>query len=360
MPDQEAHHPRGMSKWPSILACARYESAEGGSNAALGSKTHAYLANILSEYKLTGKVPKLDADAAFFDAGAYRAARTIIDCSVACGIRPEDLHIEERVTLEDGVFGTADCWYANEVTCCVWDFKTAYNPGRDYIPQVAGYALAIRQQMELAGVKHPPYEFNLRTIYGDSSAVDGVLFDIGELQHIYERVQRAFDDKDAAPTQCNWCPLCAKREGCAAYRAIAETVQTRQDLATAPTRWGEMSSVEHAQILTLAYDVKRWAEDVIAKGKETLIAGGAIADEQHGIAYTLKQTRGRKTPRVADACRMLSARGVEADAIRSVLTISASAVKALLKGVGITGKAADALVESVCDEGEPTWAIKRA
>lgn len=340
----EHHHTRGMSRWPAILECNCFTSKPSSKDATFGSEKHAQLAEMLNHLKQHGSLPATLEDG-FFDAGVRRTAEFIASCMIATNTPAAALHVEDRVTLEGGIFGTADAWYITDEKIVVWDFKTFRNPGRDYTAQLAGYALAIRQNNADA-----PNTFSLRTIYGDSTEVNEVTMSAGEAFDTYLQAMSAFDSADTAqPKQCNWCDLCDRAAECSAYRAIAEAVSSRTDLATAPQNWSMLSRENKAQMLVLAETVCKWADAVRGKAKDDLLAGESIADEANGISYKLRNVNGRKTPRTADACAMLTAKGVTAEAIRSKLTLAATAIKELLKTVGIKGKDADALVETVCD-----------
>jgi hypothetical protein len=352
MEEELKHHTRGMSKWPAILACACYEGTEGGKNAEFGTEKHAYLAAQLAYLRDNGALPPRDEAADFFDAGCRRVAERIRDSLIANNVQPSAMHIEERCTMEDGTYGTADLWFCNEETSrlFVWDFKTFRNPGRDYTAQLAGYALAINQTRELEG-KLPLHETNLRVAYGDSAEVDCVMLSLAELQDITAEAMAAFDAADkgeAQPTQCNWCELCANASTCPAFKAVAETV-TKPIYASIPAQWETLPMERKAQMLVLAETVVKWADAVREKAKADLMGGATIEDEENGIKYCLRSVSGRKTPRTADACKMLMGKGVSADEIRGELTMSAASVKKLLKAAGLKGKAIDEALSAVCD-----------
>lgn len=362
------HHPRGMSRWPAVLTCPTFEGKGGNANAELGTEKHRALAAMLEHLKKEGELLLRDDSADFFDAGVRRVAETIRDCLIINHLPPLALHIEERVQLDDGVFGTADVWYESGASkiLWVWDFKTFRNPGRDYTAQLAGYALAIYQmrkrQLEVFthGEQFLPEQFVLRTAYGDSRGVDTVSLSLEELQRIHADAMTAFST-GGAPRQCNWCELCAKAPTCPAFRAIAEAVTEENSApAQAIAQWTSLPQEYKAQLLVLAETVVKWADAVREKAKADLLGGGTIEDAANGISYKLQQRAGRKVPRTADACRMLTAQGVSTDAIRKELSLAASSVKALLKGVGIRGKAAESLLESVCDASAGSATMVRA
>ncbi len=357
----EAHHERGMSRWPAILACGCFEGGQGGADADFGTEKHAQLAQLLLHLRNNGHLPPRESDG-FFDAGVYRAAETIRDSLIANNVTADALHIEDRVTLEDGVFGTADIWFEDENDrLFVWDFKTFRNPGRDYTAQLAGYALAICQTEEANG-RTPRHEIHLRTLYGDSAMIDSTMLDLYELQQIRDEVMTAFDKAaqgTAQPTQCNWCELCAHKAGCQAYAAIAEAVTSTPALADSVQHWDVLTSQEKAQRLLLAEAVTKWAEGVRAAGKADLASGKTICDEANGILFKLRAVAGRKTPRMAEACRRLIGLGVQPDAIRERLKFGATDIKDLLKTVGLKGKAAEAILEEVCDLGAGSTQLVR-
>lgn len=354
------HHPRGMSKWPAILACGCFTGKGESQDAAYGTEMHGALAKILTAYREDGELPPCDPDASFHLAGVYRAAAMIRDCMYLQGVQPSNLHIEERVTLEDGVFGTADIWYtANHRDIFVWDFKTFRNPGRDYTAQLAGYAAAIASEYPMNVVANQRY--HLRIVYGDSPEVDDHTLTYGDCIKIRGEAMAAFDKADkgeAQPTQCNWCELCANAATCPAFRAVAEVV-TKPIYASIPAQWETLPVEQKAQMLVLAETVCKWSDSVREKAKADLMSGATIEDEANAIRYCLRNVSGRKTPRTAEACRMLLERGVEPDALRGKLTLAVRSIKELLKTVGVKGKAADELIAQVCDIAEGTVQMVR-
>ncbi|MGN0885703.1 MAG: DUF2800 domain-containing protein [Candidatus Spyradenecus sp.] len=354
-----AHHPRSMSRWPAILACPCYEGKDYSADASKGTDVHAKLADWLTTYKTEGKLPTVDtAELDLFEAGAWRCAQYVVDRMKADGAEPGDLHVEELVKIEEsGIYGRPDAWWIDwEGYIVVFDFKTFYNPGRDYFPQLAGYAVAIGQGLE--------DKTGVCTVigYGDHAEVLDELTNLEACRATYAEAMDCFGAREAGnaePMQSNWCDLCKHAATCKACVAIAERVTEDQTLANAPAQWDALTTERRAQMMVLAETVEKWAAAVREKAKETLMAGGEIADAENGIAYGLIEMRGRKKPRTADACRMLKSRGATDEALRAVLTVSATDVKAILKGLGVKGKAADALVDSVCDFGTPSVSMKR-
>ena len=354
------HHPKGMSRWPSILACGRFEGREGNADAEVGTSKHAKLAELLNHLKVYGALPPRE-DGDYLDAGVYRAAEMIRDCMIATNVAHGDLHIEERVTLNDGVFGTADVWYENvgRRELFVWDFKTFRNAGRDYTAQLAGYALAIYEALERdtaymapSAKWYLPEVFHLRVIYGDSREIDSVTLGLDEIKAYRDEAMDAFDNVPVAqPTQCNWCELCANYEGCQAVAAVAKRVMDDNRLASTVERWDDLTPAVKAQRMIVAQSLSKWCDAVLSRGKADMVAGVEIEDEAHGIHPRLQSQRGRKTVRVPDLCAKARSMGIEDKDITPLFEVKATAVERLFRTVGLKGKALQDAVESVCDFG---------
>ena len=351
------HHTRSMSQWSAILECPCYESSGGSANATKGTEVHAKLETWLNHLKEHGILPEIDrGDLDRYEYGAWMCAETVANFCPDTSI----LHIEEWVKIDDerGIYGKPDCyWFSVDGTLNVLDFKTFRNVGRSHFPQLAGYAVAILGKPE--DLKAPVC---LIVRYGDSTEVDLSYTDYEECATFYRLAMEAFDKRDngtGTPKQCAYCDFCKHAATCGAYRQIAETVTQRQDLATAPENWNALPVERKAQLKLIAETVVKWADKITEKCKEDLLNGGVIEDAEHGIKYGLQERSGKKTPRTEDACRMLKSRGATDDDIRGALSISATGIKAVLRELGIKGKAADALIADVCDFGEPTQSIVR-
>jgi hypothetical protein len=177
------------------------------------------------------------------------------------------------------------------------------------------------------------------------------MLSLAELQDIRDTAMEAFDKAekgDAMPTQCNWCELCAHAAACFAFRGVAIGV-AQSGISHAPEQWQFLGVASKARLLVLAETVCKWADAVREKAKADLMSGATIEDEEKGIKYCLRSVSGRKTPRTADACKMLMGKGVSADEIRGELTMSAASVKKLLKTAGLKGKAIEEALSAVCD-----------
>ena len=336
------HHPRGMSRWPAVLECACYKGMGETKDTKVGTEKHTALAELLKHLRDNGYLPERTSDD-YLDKGVYRAAAMIRDCMIATDVPFGELHIEERVTLEDGTFGTADVWYANPErrTVVVWDFKTFRNVGRDYTSQLAGYALGICYALPFKAD-----DVSLRTLYGDSNVIDSTMLDLYELQQIRDEVMAAFDAGEngtAQPTQCNWCELCANLATCPACLAVAETV--KETLADAPVNFATYTPEKRAQVMILAAFFEKWSKAAYKACKVVLRDGGEVRSDALGAAWGLKIERGRLTLDTPKACRELRGIGVSDNDIKSKLEMSNDSFDDLAGLAGVKGKALKAMKE---------------
>jgi hypothetical protein len=354
------HHEFGMSRWPAVLDCPCFKGQEGGKNAAYGTEKHELFAHYVESTK-AGFEADIPED--LHARGALEAARALVATVEALGGNKADIRTETRVEVKEGalegVFGTADAVWTDGKTILVCDFKTFWNAARTYDAQLAGYAWAVMTS-EAPKAK----DVALMVCYGDNPSKSYIQrVNVMSLLDIVNRVAKARLDRLAATeesaTQCGWCELCERNTTCSALRKVAEAVATMPEITTAVESWSQLPMARKAQMLVLAETVCKWADAVREKAKQELLEGDAIEDSANGIHYTLQHRSGRKTPRPVDAWSMLVGRGVNADAIKERLTISASAVKELLKTVGVKGKAADALVEEVSDMGNGSVSMVR-
>lgn len=353
-----AHHPYGMSQWPAMLECPRFEGRGDSKDAEKGTETHKAFAWQL-EALLDGASPDEAIAADYHEKGAHRAAKNVFDLWTLDQGAGE-VHIETRVSLNTPngeIFGTADCYWVNlekkEVT--VVDFKTFRNSGRDYTPQLVGYGLAVARTIAKEGVR-------IRTIvcYGDDP---GMVHATGT-QEVAERILGQVLKVAAGrvtgclqPRQCNWCDVCKHFPTCAACVAVAKR---QTEIAKKELTWDTLTADKKAQYCAMADWMAKWAAAVKDKAKEDLVAGMKVEDPDNGISYTLQKASGKKTPRVNDLWPAMRDQGVNAADFRAALTISASAAEGLLKAIGMKAKDAKALVAEYCDEGAGSVRMVRA
>lgn len=391
-PAPTAHHPLGMSRWPAALACPRFEGAEAGGDAAYGTSVHATLAWWLSELRERGRLPEVEAEGlSFHELGAWKAAQTIEAELRVCGASPRALRVEERVSLyypgtEEHVFGTADALFIHDGAVHVFDFKTFYNPGRDYMPQLQGYGLAAARAS-----KEEIDTVVCSVLYGDAPAkAERQVFAKADCEAVAERAldmlssTREELDGGAEPTQCAWCELCKHFASCPACHRVAVSaaeaglsvggtgnVPKDAGVVRAETHpdvpglgqmacWADMPSERKAQLMVIAEFASKWAEAVRSAAKADMLAGEVIADPANGIAYTLRETRGRLKLDCDALWAAAKSYGVSAADFRACLRPDSTEAKRVLRAAGLTAKAADELLESCGTRGAPSQTLARA
>ena len=375
VPGPTGHHPRGMSRWPAVLACPCFEGKEASADAAEGTRLHALLAGWLTALR-DGVEPEVDVGGlSFHEAGAWRAFRAIRAAVVELGLPFGALRVEERVTLFDAanrdvVFGTADCLLVDgeRGVAHVWDFKSFFNPGRDYSAQLLGYGLGAALSS-----KTPIETIRWTVLYGDHEEAESGEASKAEAMEVFQRAMSVFDNRrehvPAKPCQCNWCELCARFPACRACAAVAEDVRKEfqaaegsEVLACTLTAdgWGRLTSTRKAQMLVLAEFCGKFADAVRAKAKEDLLAGVSITDPENGIAYALRETRGRLKLDCDLLWAAAKAKGVQAADFRGCLKPDAVEAKKVLRAAGLTAKAADEVLESCGVRGAGSQTLVRA
>lgn len=343
-----------------MLECPCFEGRESSADAALGTKVHAFLAWLLTELKERGRLPEVEVESlSIHEAGALRAARWVADTLREELTSPRALRVEERVTvfdsvLKEQVFGTADCLWVHGSTVTVLDFKTFWNPGRDYIAQLAGYGYgaACASKTEITHVR-------CVVAYGDHAALDERVLSKEETARVCARALAAFG-KVGEPKQCAWCELCSKFAGCpACVRTVLPLGEPsgKQQLADS---WPYLPSTRKAQLLVLAEFAIKWADAVREFAKADMLRGEVIADEEHGIAYTLRQRRGSLKLDCDLLWAAAKAKGVQAADFRGCLKPDAVEAKKVLRAAGLTAKAADDLLESCGSRGAGSQTLARA
>lgn len=359
-PAPTGHHPHGMSRWPAVLACPCFEGRESSADAALGTKVHAFLAWLLTELKERGRLPEVDtASLSIHEAGALRAARWVADTLREEMVWPRALSIEERVTVFDAahketVFGTADCLWVHGSTVTVVDFKTFWNPGRDYLPQLAGYGYgaACASKTEVTHIR-------CVVAYGDHAGVDEQVITKEDAARICARALTAFGGS-CEPKQCAWCELCTKFSGCPACVRTALPLAEPEGKKKLAESWSGLTSLRKAQLLVLAEFAGKWAEAVRESAKADLLAGEVLEDPENGISYVLRSTRGRLKLDCDALWAAAKERGVTKEAFKSCLKPDATEAKKALRAAGLTAKAADDLLETCGSRGAGSQTLVRA
>lgn len=386
------HHPYGPSRWPALAACPRFAGKAASADAEYGTRIHGFLAGLLTGWK--DGVPLETAEPTLqnsHERGAYRAAQAIVETLKAAGLTRADLLIEHCCAFPckpskmpaglhslAGIFGTADAAAYDEVQrlLYIFDFKTFYDPDRDYTPQLLGYAAALGLTIaERRGL--PPEAVSLAILYGEGDickyqeplirwkdALATLAPIASTIAQLEARHPQPIPEKPTA-----WCSLCEHHANCRAPLSEALTLAPGAaehaplkclTLADSPAALCTLTPPQIANLLALAERVAKWADAVKAAAKQAALNGVAIEDEASGLHYALKTRAGRKVIRVLDLWAAASAHGVTKDEYLSALTLSSTAATELLRAHGLTAKAARELIAANADTTAGTLTLERA
>lgn len=375
------HHPYGPSRWPALAACPAFTPTQGGTDAEYGTRIHGFLAGLLSGWRNGGNLDDAEATLAnSHERGAWLAAKTITSLVESCAYERGALLIEHQCAFREaaaerlglrhlaGVFGTADAavvhaWQKGVVS--VFDFKTFYDPDRDYSLQLLGYGAAIALANGLCGATIACF-----TVYGDrpdKNAARSFSWQeaVAELMRAdYAIAQRLQADSEGrrlqpASTTTPWCKNCAHFATCENSLAAAEASQVAE-VKELPASFSALSPSRAARLLALAEHVAKWADAVKAAAKQAALDGITIADDASGLHYALKTRAGRKVIRVLDLWAAASAHGVTKGEYLSAVTLSSTAATELLRAHGLTAKEAKELIAANADTTAGTLTLERA
>lgn len=381
------HHPYGPSRWPALAACPRFSGKPASADAEYGTRIHGFLAGLLTGWKdglpLENAEPTLQNS---HERGAYRAAQTIVSTLKAASLTRADLLIEHCCAFPckpskmpaglhslAGIFGTADAAAYDEVQrlLYIFDFKTFYDPDRDYTAQILGYAAALGLTIaERRG--EPPKGVIPIVLYGEGflakiqyperfwtevlSALAPIASTIAQLE---ARHPQPIPEKPTA-----WCSLCEHYTTCRApleearQASVAATVVPRaEDL---PGAFAALPPAKAAQLLALAERVAKWADAVKSAAKQAALDGLTIADDAADLRYALKTRAGRKVIRVLDLWQEAYKAGVTKEEYLSALTLSSAAATELLRAHGLTAKEARELIAANADTTPGSLTLERA
>ena len=360
-----AHCKIGPSSLPARAICPCHESAEGGTDAQSGTRSHRVVeVNIQQLQSCTPPEPD---------------TMGVTESPKMMGMKPEDfylpettddeigrgkwgaatirrlrdetapsayIHTETRVEyLEDGShpypmrnalrgkFGTVDAWWETDggEELYIADYKTYANGDgeKSYLPQGMMYAALLATAtgrnygratfFVVAGGDRAVarYDFDLQdainrtvaTIRRVNAILNGVVFATGE----------------EARTKCGkpsaWCKTCRHSATCPAISRAVEIVNG-----------GGILKKPLALRMAVVPVLESFVKGVKAEVKAMLDAGGRVYDAASGIEYAYAERRGRaKLADLRGLAESAIAYGVEPGAFAAAVSISKTAVDALLK-----------------------------
>lgn len=350
-----------MSKWPAVTNCPYFVSKPPSKYTHEGTARHKVLEGIIENWKETGEFEEDPCNDASW------AASAIIQTANDLGVERSEVGCEKRVSVKvagEDIFGTVDAFVFSEGNNVlhVFDFKSFYNCERDYSAQLAGYALGVLSMPEVKERVRDDVSVVCHVLYGDRRIDETREFSMHGIIDLCVTAVKAFSlrgKEGVEPQQCAWCDLCANNAACPAMVAVVDKVGPSIAEATDPTAWQALPVTIRAQLVALADTLSKWASAVKDAAKQDLIDGIDIADEKLGIKYKLQKRSGKRTPRLDDACELLTVSGVDRESLKSAMSISYSGCEKLLRSLGIPKKEAASMLEPVCDIGEESVSIVR-
>lgn len=153
----------------------------------------------------------------------------------------------------------------------IFDLKWRY---RDYTPQMACYALMLISDGNFNSV-------TCHVLYAQPQTIQTLQFDAGTAWQVIKPIITKLNEPFAAPTPCEYCGWCAKKQTC---EALIQQVNIA--LASNPEwnlpQW-HSSKIESADEMGLALKIARtlakWCESVEHHAKEMAIKKGIVASD---------------------------------------------------------------------------------
>ncbi len=345
-----AHCKIGPSTLPARAVCPCHESASGGADAESGTRSHKVVEYTLQNAQAPGGLAKLpdgltEDERARGEWGAHTILKlrdeTAPNAYVHTETRaefPDDespfFDCAETATL-DGKFGTVDAFWEDMdgMTIYIADYKTYANANdeKSYLPQGMFYAVLLKAMRETA-YAHAVFF----VVAGGDRSVARYEFTVAEATQKtvatirqVEAVQPGglFATGEEARTKCGkpsaWCKTCAHAATCPAI-SRAVTLVSGGGILTKPL------AVRMAVVPVLESFVK----GVKAEVKAALDKGERVYDAASGIEYAFAERRGRaKLADLRGLAESVIVYGVKPDDFAAAVTVSKTAVDALLKAV---------------------------
>lgn len=256
-----------------LQQCGAYESAGGNADTAAGVGRHKALRALLyCEPDWKGGLSEDDISAVEWAAETIQTLAPTSDHPLRCEyhVNPHDGNFEPL--FESG--GTLD-------VCCgpyLFDLKTRQ---RDYLAQMASYALAMIQEWGYT-------EIRVRLLFTETRYVER--YDLNEAR-CWE-ILRPILDKEPVPTPCDYCGWCAKATTCpAVVRPAAVVAKGYSDLDKVKS-W-HPSEMETGEDIALALWIWR---TILKKWGESIEFHALEAAQKKGLTlpgFTLKSKAGK-------------------------------------------------------------------
>jgi len=284
------------SSLPALKQCPRFESGEAQSFTTEGTKRHEALASVFADE--SNVITALWADQ--LDDESIDGIMWAFDyIKLNAPMRDYELHIERQMEITDNetfeavMRGTLDYQCGNHLFDIKWR-------RRDYVPQMAAYALMMIQETGWNIV-------HVHILFMESKYAQKLALTEAECWKIINEAKHKAEDPNAEPTPCDYCGWCkhtltcdALNERVTAINEGREDWQLEQYHASAITEPEEL-----AKAIPLAKAVKTWADAVDHFAKKFMMNGGQIP------GYEVKSKQGNR--QIVDLNAAFSRSGLDQD-----------------------------------------------
>jgi hypothetical protein len=260
------HHQKfAPSSFPKLAKCACYVAEKGGKLAEAGNVRHLAWADLFrfggdEPSRVLDQHPTLSVDER---EGLIWAFEYVIATATA----GELLQLDHRISILDDdfnelTFGTFDAAAGPDL----FDLKWA---DAEYDEQMICYALGRMQETGRELI-------NVHILFALQKRVKKFTVTLDQATEVVNRIIASVKDPERKPTPNDYCGYCADRLTCSALNQRAQTVAAgREDWALDSYNASQITSpVEMAKALTLARQLKDWADSVEYHAKQ-LVRNGA-------------------------------------------------------------------------------------
>lgn len=285
-----AHHPYGMSTWPSLCKCPSYcSSPEESKLGAKGTASHASLATGESsgdeDLDAAAKWARVEIGKLFEQFPPEGDAHDEFKVMFSAATLPPEL------AILDGVFGTSDLlWRDVDGGDHAADYKTFSHKTDEHLPQLAGYALAAYPTAE---------RVTLHVLSGGIRKVNSFVFSHDQLVAVARVVATAMTMGHMLP-RCagDHCTYCGLKADCQTYSDWATTDLAGAESTTeilpllATDKFIRANPVAAAKFLAWWQKFSKVGKETNDRIKAAIMEGATVADLTEGVNWIVKTVNG--------------------------------------------------------------------
>lgn len=290
-PDQPAHHPYGMSTWPSLCKCGSYcSSPEESKLGAKGTASHASLATGESsgdeDLDAAAKWARTEIGKLFDQYPPEGDAHDEMKVTIGVGSLPPELQILE------GIFGWSDLiWKDVDAGFHVADYKTfSRRDTTEHIAQLVGYALAEFPNAD---------RVTMHVLAGGSRKVGSLTFSRDQMLRIAGEVALAIIAGHTLPRHAgDHCTYCGRKSECETYTEWATTdlapaSNTAEVLPLLATdKFILANPVAAARFLVWYAQFDKVCSETKDRIKKAIADGAVVADLEGNVNWIIKTVNG--------------------------------------------------------------------